>query len=60
MVVNDFHIGRAGASLGPFETDPLLVVDPDAPLPFAATLQRFEPVAGNAGVGPFPCHAVDS
>ena len=46
MIVDDFHVGWAGASLGPFETDPSLVVDPDAPLPLAATLQGFKPVAG--------------
>ena len=48
MVVDDFHVVRAGASLQPFETDPPLVVDPDAPLSFAAPLQGFQPVAGGA------------
>ena len=46
MVVDDFHPGRAGAALRPFEADPPLVVTTDAPLPLAAALERFETVAG--------------
>ena len=48
MVVDDFHVIRADASLRPLETDPPLVVDSDAPLPLTAPLQGFEPVARGA------------
>lgn len=34
-----------GASLGPGEADPPLVIDPDAVLASAVALQRFQPVA---------------
>lgn len=39
MIVDDFHSGWAGASLGPLETNPPLVVDPDTPLPPATAPQ---------------------
>src|SRR5690625_6194483 len=43
VVVNDLHLLRS--CVGPHEPDPPLVVDPDAVLPGAVALQRFEPVA---------------
>lgn len=42
MVVRDLDVGRVTAS--PFETDPPLIVDRDAPLAFAVTRQRMKPV----------------
>ena len=45
MVIDDFYTGRAGAAFGPFEADPPLIVDADAPLPLAPALERFETVA---------------
>jgi hypothetical protein len=44
MVVNDLHLLRS--SVRPHETDPPLVVDPDAVLSGSVTLERFEPVTG--------------
>ncbi len=46
MVVHDFHFDRAWTSLGPLEADPPLVVDADAPLLLASTLERLQTVAG--------------
>ena len=56
MVVDNFHSFRTGASIRPFKTEPPLVVDPDAPQPLAAALQRFEPVfrAGPDRAAPLP------
>jgi hypothetical protein len=42
MVINDFDI-ECIAVRKP-ETDSPLLVDPDAPLPLAVTLERFQPV----------------
>jgi hypothetical protein len=42
MLVND--PGAPGMTVAPFEAEPELVVDPDAPLPFAIPLQLFQPV----------------
>jgi hypothetical protein len=43
MAIGDFDIG--GSSLGPTETDPPLLVDPDHMLAGWLALQRFKPVA---------------
>ena len=58
MIIDDFHSGRAGISLRPFEANPPLLVDPDTPLPLAAALQRFKPVAGTHQVSQ-PCSRVE-
>ena len=42
MVVDNFHVVRARASFRPLETDPPLIVDPDAPLSFAAAPQAVD------------------
>ena len=44
MVVNDLHL--LWPSVGPYETDPPLVVDSDAVLPGSNTFQRLKSVAG--------------
>jgi hypothetical protein len=50
VVVNELNLFRA--RLGPLEADPPLIVDPDAVLTPAITLERFEPIPGrNAEVG---------
>ena len=46
MVVDDFNFGRAGAALGPFATDPPLVVDADAPLSPTPPIERLQTIAG--------------
>lgn len=43
MVVHDLDIGRSG--LGPPETDPPLVIDPDTELTLAASFERLKPIA---------------
>src|SRR5271170_4733562 len=43
VVVGDFDIGRSFRF--PVEADSILVVDSNTELPFAATAQRFEPIA---------------
>jgi hypothetical protein len=42
MVVNDFYIARI--AIRPAETDPVLVVDPDAELTESIALQHFQAV----------------
>jgi len=42
MVVND--LGAPGMPVAPFEAEPKLVIDPDAPLPFAILLQLFQSI----------------
>lgn len=44
MIVDDLYI--FGACGRPTETDPELIVNADAMLPGAVTLERFEPVSG--------------
>ena len=44
MVVDDFDLMRV--AVAPHETDPELVVDPNAVLPGAVTLKSFQLVAG--------------
>ena len=44
MVVDDFHGLWAG--VGPLETNPILLVDPDTVLAASVALQCFEPVPG--------------
>ena len=51
MVVDDSTC-RAGAPLRPDQTDPPLVVDPDAPLSPAAAVQGVEPLPGRRQVAP--------
>ena len=46
MVINDFNAGRAGGTLQPFEANPPLVVDADAMLALAVSLQSFQAIAG--------------
>jgi len=45
MVVNDFNINRTGRSLRPFKANPPLIIDADAELPLAITMERFQPIA---------------
>ena len=45
MVVNDLDIRRTRRPIWPLEADPPLQVYTDAPLAFAATLQRLKPIA---------------
>lgn len=45
MVINDLHIRRATLAARPYEADSPLLVDPDAELAGAITLQGFETVA---------------
>jgi hypothetical protein len=47
VVIGNFNI--EGVSIGPAEADPVLIVDPDAVLPFAVAFQNFELMAGNGG-----------
>lgn len=46
MIVDDFDILRSGRSPGPLEPDPPSVVDSNAVLASAVTLERFETIAG--------------
>lgn len=43
VVVNNFNVSRI--AIRPAETDPVLIVDPDAVLPESITLQHLETVA---------------
>ena len=45
VVINDLNIDRAKRALGPFETNPPLLVDPNAVLTLAITFKRFQTVA---------------
>jgi hypothetical protein len=44
VVVNDFNVTRI--AVGPAETDPVLVIDPDAVLTESITLQHLQPISG--------------
>jgi hypothetical protein len=44
VIIYNFHVVRV--LLVPDETDAVLVVDPDAVLAGATSLERFEPVSG--------------
>jgi hypothetical protein len=44
MVICDFNF--AGFSLPPYEADAVLIIDPDAVLSLALTVQRLQPVSG--------------
>jgi len=44
VIVNDLNIGRT--RIGPSETDPKLIVDPDAVLSFPVASQSLKSVAG--------------
>ncbi len=46
MIVYDFDIARTGRIAVPTKADAPLIVDPDAPLAAAISLERFEPVPG--------------
>ena len=52
MVIHDLHFGRARTSLRPLEADPPLVVDADAPLPFAPALECLQTVTGPCQIAP--------
>lgn len=41
VVIDDFHV--VGVSVDPSETDPPLIIDPDAELAFAGAFQRLKP-----------------
>jgi hypothetical protein len=45
MVVHNFHIKRPWGSLRPFKANPPLVIDADAVLASAITLEAFQPVS---------------
>lgn len=45
MIIDDFNIYRPQGSLRPLETNPPLVIDPDAVLALAVALERFETVS---------------
>ena len=47
MVVGDLEV--ESIPLVPAEADAVLIVDPDAVLPFAASFERFQPVSGKQG-----------
>ena len=49
MIINNLEILGSGGSFGPFEANPPLVVDADAVLALAITLERFEAVAWQRG-----------
>lgn len=44
MIINDFDIFSAG--IGPSETHPELVIDPDAVLSFSVTFKSFQMISG--------------
>ena len=44
MVIHDFYV--VGIILGPFETNPPLIVDADTVLPCTITLQSFQAIGG--------------
>ena len=46
VVIHDFHIGGSIRTLGPFETDPPSVVDPNTPLALSVATEGFQPAAG--------------
>jgi hypothetical protein len=46
VIVGDLDVDRPVRALGPLEADPLLVVDADAVLAFAAAAQGLQRVAG--------------
>ena len=60
-ILSMIDFGRPGAALGPFEANPPLVVDANAPLPPAPALERFQTVAGarQAGEGRNPTVPVE-
>ena len=51
MLIGNLHIPGSGGSVASFEANPPLVVDADAVHAFAATLERFETVAGQSRIG---------
>ncbi len=50
MVVHDLYFRRAGTPLRPLEADSPLIIDADAPLPFASALERLQTIAGHRQV----------
>jgi len=46
VIVDDFDVQRSWGALRSFEADPPLIIDPDAPLPLAVSLQGFQPITG--------------
>ncbi len=46
MVIDNLHVRWAVRFVGPFKTDPPLVVDPNAVLALSVSPQRLQPVAG--------------
>jgi hypothetical protein len=55
MIVDNLNLLR---TILPHKTDSPLVIDADAPLSGAVALQRFQPVARQAGQVAQPCGAV--
>jgi hypothetical protein len=51
VVVDDLDAGPARSPTRPFEADPPLIVDANAVLALAISLQRLEPIAGQVEVG---------
>src|SRR5438445_8868799 len=49
VIVDDFDVGGPAVALGPFETDPPLIIDSDAVLTLPISAQHFESVAGQPG-----------
>jgi len=49
MVVNNLHVGWAGAFFSPFKANPPLVIDADAVLALSVPPQRFKTVSGQYG-----------
>ncbi len=44
MIVGDFNL--VCVAVAPYEADPILIVDPDAVLPCAVTLERLQAITG--------------
>jgi hypothetical protein len=46
MIIHNFHIKRPGRTRRPFKANPPLVINADAVLAFAISLEDFKPVSG--------------
>src|SRR5437870_1863149 len=60
MIVDDLNVDRTDGTFRPLETDPPLVIDPDAVLTLTVPDQHFEPVAGQDGKVPQRHHCLDT
>jgi hypothetical protein len=47
MIVHDFHVSRV--AICPHKAEAILIVDPNAVLPFPVAFERFQVVAGQRG-----------